>query len=173
MIYYHGGKAGLNRWDMLVPSPPHETDGCPVCVARTEGRTLRAGEFRQWALSQGSAGADLALSLAEVDPWEPIDPPSAEEAVYITTELPYARWYAARSQGDLYRVTPVGELTPSPEDNFPSWTVPEAQIVEVLRRRVRLDQRERRQILSLWQEADKRAGRIIPQNIPSLLAGGR
>ena len=90
---------------------------------------------------------------------EPADPlrapPSSRKAVYITTDFDYALWYAARSQGDLYEVRPIAKPEPSPEDHFPSWTVDSAIVVKVIRRRVRLDRRDRRRITRRWQKADR------------------
>lgn len=69
----------------------------------------------------------------------------------------YARWYAARSQGDLYVVEPIGELLRSDDDHFPSWTCASARVVGVVERRVRLDRRDRREMLRLWKRADRLA----------------
>jgi hypothetical protein len=157
--YYHGGKAGLDRGDVLLPAPPHVTDGCPICVARAEGRTMRVGEYRRWLRRLGPKAAPVLASLEGADDWEPIDPPSGREAVYVTTDVNYATWYAARSRGDLYRVQPIGDLAPSPEDHFPTWTVAEARVVEVVRRRVRLQRQERRALLRRWKKADAKAAR--------------
>lgn len=152
--YYHGGKAGLKPGDLLIPSPPHVNDGCPVCVARDRGRTVTVGEYRAWLRAKGPAAARVLAELEGADDAEPIDPPSGRHAVYITTDEDYALWYAARSRGDLYRVVPVGPLDPSPEDNFPSWTCRAALVAEVVKRKVRLRERERRRISHRWQLAD-------------------
>lgn len=158
--YFHGGKAGLRVGDFLVPSPPHVVDGCPVCVARAEGRTLRVGEYRAWLRTLGPRAAPVLAQMADAPDWEPVDPPSQRTAVYVTTDIGYATWYAARSKGDLYRVSPCGDMTPSPEDHFPTWTVPRARITRVVRRDVRLERSERRALLRRWKKADIRAARL-------------
>lgn len=84
-----------------------------------------------------------------------IDPPSRREAVYMTTDIRYARWYAARSRGDLYRVQPVGRVERSEEDPFESYTAPAARIVEVIERRVVLRRRDRRELMRAWEKADR------------------
>lgn len=156
-VYYHGGKRGLSVLDVLAPSPPHITDGRPICVARAKGRTVTVGEFREWVKRTGHPNAGRVLaSLAGANPAEPIDPPTGQQAIYVTSDRDYAMWYAARSQGDLYQVVPIGMLTPSPEDHFPTWTVDSARIIAVLRRKVHLRNRERRRIERRWKEADER-----------------
>lgn len=158
--YFHGGKAGLRVGDLLVPSPPHVNDGCPVCVARAAGRVCTVGEYRAWARLLGATQVLDALAGADDD--APMDPPSAERAVYITTAREYATWYAAvRGHGDLYRVEPCSEPVQSPEDNFPSFTVAAARVVEVVRRNVHLTRRERRHLQRLWAKADARARRPL------------
>jgi hypothetical protein len=156
---YHGGVHGLAVGDLLVPSPPHQTDGCPICVARAEGRVLRVGEYRAWLAQFGERARPVLEQLAGADDSEPMDPPSAREAIYLTTDLEYARWYAARSQGDLYEAVAIGEAVRSTEDHFPSWTAETARVVRVLERRVRLDRRDRRALLRRWKKADDRAAR--------------
>ena len=100
--------------------------------------------------------------------WQPMDPPSSRSAVYVTTDLPYARFYAARSQGDLYQVEPSGMvlpeedartalLIPSAEDHFPTWTCVEAVVVAVVARGVQLTKHDRRRMLSRWKAADMAA----------------
>lgn len=158
--FYHGGIAGLSPGDFLVPSPPHVTDGCPICQARAEGRVMRVGEYRAWLLQFNSPIALKALQqLATADDYEPIDPPSGREAVYITTDLDYARWYAARSIGDLYIVRPVGSTESSTEDSFPTWICDRAEILSVMERGVRLSRRDRRSLLRRWKKMDQLAGR--------------
>ena len=160
--YFHGGKPGLHPGDLLVPAPPHVVDdGCPVCVARRDGRACTVGEFRHW-LHQFGPRAARALRELEGQPDDaPIDPPSAKQAVYITTSQAYATWYAARSQGDLYQVAPIGEVERSLEDHFSSWTTPVATVIRVLRRDVRLTRTERRTIMRQWKKADQRAARSL------------
>ncbi|MDP3909083.1 MAG: hypothetical protein Q8Q14_01720, partial [Gemmatimonadales bacterium] len=87
----------------------------------------------------------------------PIDPPSAESAVYLTTSELYATWYAARSKGDLYEVKPVGPTKRSEEDFFPTVTAAEAVVVRVVRCHVALTRSERRQISREWERAERRA----------------
>lgn len=101
------------------------------------------------------------LKLSGVPDSEVMDPPRAKaDAVYITTDIDYATWYAARSgAGDLYAVRPVGMPTPSTEDHFPTFTVESAHIVEVIRRGVRLTRAERRHIERKWKKADRKAER--------------
>lgn len=156
-IYFHGGKRGLHAGDLLIPAPPHVNDGCPICVARAAGRTCTVGEYRRWLTRFGDKGKEVLDALGDADDREPIDPPSATKAVYITTDRDYATFYAARSSGDLYRVVPVGPLTESREDHFPTWTCRAALVADVVRRRVHLRPRERRRISDRWQEADMRA----------------
>ena len=160
--FYHGGIAGLRVGDLLKPSPPHVTDGCPVCVARAEGRTLTVGEYRRWLAQFGERARAVLEALADADDCEPVDPPSERVAVYVTSDITYARWYAARSQGG---VEPLGELTRSATDHFPTWTVPEARVVDVIERRVRLVRSQRRELLRRWRKADRDAalaGRTHP-----------
>lgn len=154
--YFHGGVRGLGIGDILEPSSPHVTDGCPVCVARASGRVLRVGEYRRWlrTLSPKDAAPILA-QLVDAPDDAPIDPPSALPSIYITTDPGYARWYAARSQGDLYRVVPLGALKVSAEDHFPTWTVPSARIVAVIERDVQLTRRDRRVMQRRWKVADR------------------
>jgi hypothetical protein len=138
-------------------------DGCPVCVARAEGRPFTVLAMRAWALSMGSQGR--ILKMMEGAPADAIiDAPSATASVYITTSREYATWYAARSRGDLYRVAPVGELERSPEDNFETYRVTSAEVLEVVRRGVYLDRSDRRRLERLWRKADAK-GRL------ALLAG--
>lgn len=154
--YFHGGAPGLRCGYTLVPSPPHATDGCPVCVARSEGRTATAGEMRAWARTL-PGGAAVLQALAGAPDDAPIDPPSSRDAVYITTDRLYATWYAARTGGDLYEVRPLAEPLLSGEDHFaPSFTVPTARIIAVIRRNVRLSPAERARIADLWLAADRR-----------------
>ena len=90
-----------------------------------------------------------------------MDPPSKEQAVYLTTDRDYARWYAARSgNGDLYRVTPVGLMTKSVEDPFLSYTVDRARVLEVIERGVHLLRADRRAILKRWKKADRARERV-------------
>ena len=155
-MMYHGGIAGLQPGGILRPAPPHVTDGCPICVARAEGRTVTVGEYRTWLRQQGPKARKVLDMLADADDGEPMDPPSKERAVYLTTDRDYARWYAARSgNGDLYRVTPVGLMTRSAEDPFPSYTVEVARVLEVLERGVHLVRADRRALVKRWKKSDR------------------
>ena len=158
-VYFHGGKAGLRVGDSIIPGPPAAPmadDGCPVCIARREGRVYTFGEYRGWLATQGEGGQRVLAAIADAPDSVPVDPPSARNAVYITTERDYARWYAARSKGDLYRVDPDGELEPSNEDSFPTFTVGSATIVEVIDRGVRLVRSDRRRLDRKWSKADRK-----------------
>jgi hypothetical protein len=146
----HGGVPGLRSGHRLIPSPPHVHDGCAVCAARAAGRSITAGEMRGWARTLPNA-ADVLQALDGAPDDLPIDPPAGRSAVYITTDALYATWYAARSAGDHYEVRPIGDPV------FPSYTVPAAVIIGVLRRRVRLTPRERDMLLRRWREADDRS----------------
>lgn len=160
MTLYHGGIVGLCVGDQVVPARAHVVDGCPICVARASGRSCTVGEYRRWLLMQGPAAAPLLNKLVGVPSSAPMDPPSERVAVYVTTEHRYARWYAAKAgNGDLYRVDPVGPLTPSVTDHFPSWTCDAAMVVAVVERRVVLDRRFRRDLERAWRKADLAADR--------------
>lgn len=158
MILYHGGVAGLHRGDLLEPSPPHVFDGCPICVARSEGRVFTAGEYRAWVAPHierlGERAKPVLELLDGVPDSAPIDPPTGEVAVYVTTSQLYATWYAARSGGDLYRVKPLGRRRRSSEDHFESYVVPRARVLQVLRRGVVLTDSERADLLTMWGAAD-------------------
>lgn len=167
MRYFHGGKANLNVGDAIVPAPPHIDDGCPVCEARAEGRPFTVLQYRAWALrlideGERERGERMLKAVLGAPPDELVDPPTKEAAVYVTADLDYANWYAARSRGDLYRVAPVGPLIPSKEDHFHTWTCGEARVVEVLRRGVMLDRRDRRLLERRWKRADAQAARVRP-----------
>jgi hypothetical protein len=155
MKYFHGGIAGLNIGDVVVTADPHITDGCPICVARSEGRICTVGEYRRWLTDQGQRAVPILLKLRGVPADLPMDPPSEREAVYVTTDESYAAFYAARSGfGDLYEVCPIGALTRSETDHFPSWTVEAATVTRVLRRGVLRSRRERRELERRWKKAD-------------------
>lgn len=126
--YYHGGVPYLRPGDLIGPGHDRRThDGCPWCEARADG------------------GAHLG-----------IDGPSGEpDRVYATTSRLYAKHYASLwGRGDLYRVDPVGEATPSTEDTFPSITAPALRVVAVLDRAVLLTMTERRRLGREWHAAD-------------------
>lgn len=153
---YHGGVPGLTPGELLTPSAPHVVDGCPVCVARAAGRICTVGEYLAWAIEQPPSAAreKLVRQLLEAPLDAPIDPPSEVQAIYMTTDLRYATWYAARSRGDLYQVVPLGPVTRSLTDHFPTWHTPSARVLRVIRRAVRLDRRERRALDRAWRKAD-------------------
>lgn len=161
--WFHGGIRGLSVGDVLEPSPPHVTDGCPVCVARADGRVLSVGEFREW-LGQFGDRARAALDVVkDRADYEPLDPPSDEIGVYITTHQGYATWYAAlRGHGDLYEVRPLGELILSDTDHFPTAIVPTARVVGVPRRAVRLTRPERRTLDREWKKRERGPIREAP-----------
>lgn len=167
-VYYHGGIPDLEIGDLLVPSRAHMEDGCLICMARAEGRTVTVAEYREWVRAQPVSAAKrnrVLKMLKGADGSEPIDPPSALIAVYITTNREYATQYAARSRGDLYEVEPNGEMTASDEDPFASWTVQSATVTRIVRRKVRLTKYERRAIFKSWKRADRRyaiTGRPTP-----------
>lgn len=164
MKLYHGGIPGKAPGDTLVPSPPHEVDGCPICVARAEGRGCTVGAYRLWLRAQGPKAAPILELLADAPAHEILDPPSGREAIYATTDRPYARWYAARSRGDLYEVRLLGEVERSTEDHFPTWHAPEAVVVRVVERRVRLTRKERRALMRRHKKADKRRASLLAVN---------
>jgi hypothetical protein len=117
------------------------------------------GEYRAWLAQFGERARPVLEALAGADDSEPMDPPSSREAIYLTTDLEYARWYAARSQGDLYEAVAVGEATRSTEDRFPTWTAATARVTKVIERRVRLCRRDRRALMRRWKKADERHAR--------------
>lgn len=126
---WHGGVAGLRPGDVIVPSPRKTVDGCAVCAAHAAGKTLTV---------DGHA----------------VDPANGQpDRVYLTSDRHYAKFYASKwVYGDLYRVEPVGELTWSTEDPFPTWTAGSARVVAVYERAVRLTDRERRRLLERWPD---------------------
>jgi hypothetical protein len=159
MRLYHGGAPGLVAGDDLIPSPPKIVDDCPICVARREGRIYTVGEYRSYLAQFGDRAAHIVRMLGDAPDFAPIDPPSGRYAVYLTTDRDYARWYAARSDGDLYQVEPDGDLTESTEDPFLSFTAPKARVVAVIERRVRLDRKDRRALFRRWKRVDDRQAR--------------
>lgn len=157
MTYFHGGYAGLSVGDMLVPSAPHITDGCPICVARAQGRPLNVGEYRAWIKRFGALAEPVLRQLADAPDDVIIDAPSNQQVLYITTDREYARFYAARSKGDLYQVEPIGQPESTTEDHFPSYTVQLARVIKVLERGVMLTRKDRRHLTHKWEKADKAA----------------
>lgn len=128
--YWHGGVSGLRVGDILTGGHARKKhEGCPFCEARERGQTI--------------AG---------------IDPPSAKQAVYVTTDREYAMFYASMwGFGDLYCVEPIGELTSSDEDHFPSWTCASARVVSVYKRAILLTMTQRRRLMRRWEQADLEA----------------
>jgi hypothetical protein len=122
---WHGGVPDLRPGDLIQPGHDRRLhDGCPWCDARQRGQV-------------GPGGID--------------GPSQRADQVYVTSERLYAKWYASLwGRGDLYRVEPVGELTASTEDSWPSWTTPTARVLAVVDRAVLLTNTERRRILREW-----------------------
>ena len=116
---WHGGAPGLRVGDRLVPDPTrngHLVDGCPVCEARRIG-----------------------VPLPEDD--------NNPERVYVTADREYARVFAAGwPLGTLYRVVVDVPLDERSNDAMPSWAVPEALIVSVYEKCVRLTPRQFRKL---------------------------
>lgn len=129
---FHGGLPGLRPGDRILPvedGQRRHRDDCAVCQARNSG---------------------------ESTPYDPA--PARPDRVYLTSDRLYARYYASLTGlGDLYVVRPLGELEPSPEDHFPTWTAPAAEVTAVYDRAVSLTMGQRRQLLRLWIEADAAA----------------
>lgn len=125
--YWHGGAPGLQPGDIIEPTTgtAHLLDGCPTCEARRAGTPL--------------AGDDNDPRL-----------------VYVTTERWYARLYAAGyPRGWLYRVEPLGSLTPS-NDPLPSWGTPSARVVSVYERAVSMTPK---QVRSFMRRVEREASR--------------
>lgn len=120
--YYHGGVPGLRPGELLVPSEPNFIDDCPICRAK-------------------KAGINTGIDPLTVHP----------DRIYITSDREYARFYASKYwRGDLYKVEPVGELEPSAEDYFPTWTVASARVIHAYARCVTLTDTQRRALLRRW-----------------------
>lgn len=154
---YHGGFAGLSIGDWIEPAPPPVFDGCPVCVARAEGRVYTVGEYRCYLADFGDRAKPI-LDMLEGEPdYLPVDPPRAHEnSVYVTSSHDYARWYAARARGDLYEVEPLEPSEQSGEDVFPTWVASRALVVRVVERNVRLDRKFRRALFREWGKRERR-----------------
>ena len=123
---YHGGIPGLTPGDRIEPAPnTRHREGCPICAARAEGQTL---------VIDGQA----------VD-----GPTGRHDAVYVTSDRLYAKFYASMAAGDLYSVEPVGEVGLSPEDPMiESFTCAAATVDTVVERSVVLTEAELRR---LWR----------------------
>lgn len=129
MRLFHGGVPGLRPGDILEPGHDRkEHDGCPWCAARAAGVAGPAG----------------------------IDPPSANQAVYMTPHRLYARHHASLwGRGDLYQVEPIGELVRSTEDSIETWCAPMAVVLVAVDRVVTLTDSERRRLARHWESADR------------------
>lgn len=170
MTYYHGGVPGLAPGGRLVPAPPHVTDGCPVCVAREQGLSLTVGSYVEWLESlrptlpaHKAATLDKALELMQgVPPMQPLDPATGQpDRVYVTTEVQYARWYAARyGFGDVYRVRPAQpvEAVVGEDSGWPTFVAPTATVLAVVERHVVMKRSERRAMLREWKARSRAAG---------------
>lgn len=132
MRYFHGGIPGLKPGDLITPHPPNIVDGCAICAAKAAGQQ------------------PLVEGLGIVDPLT-----GRPDRVYITSDREYARFYASKHpRGDLYTVEPVGDVEPSTEDHFPTWSVQAARVRTVYDRYVLLTPKQRRQLLRRWTQAD-------------------
>ncbi|MCI3271425.1 hypothetical protein [Streptomyces cylindrosporus] len=135
--YFHGGIPDLKPGDLITPHAPNVVDGCAICAAKAAGQQ------------------PVVEGLGVVDPLT-----ERTDRVYVTSDREYARFYASKYPlGDLYVIQPVGELEPSMEDHFPSWTVLAARVVSVYDRAVRLTPHRRRTLLRRWQIADLKHAR--------------
>ena len=105
---WHGGVPGLRPGDLITPGHHRlGITGCPICAGRDAGNTNQ------------------------------IDPPSRRpDKIYLTTSREYARFYAALSRGDLYRVSPVGPVQRSAEDTIATYMASSARVVAVYARAV-------------------------------------
>lgn len=130
---FHGGIPDLRVGDVITPHEPNVIDDCPICQARAAGLTYTV---------DGHA----------------IDPPTGRpDRVYVTTDREYARFYASKYRlGDLYRVEPAtpGDLEPSTEDPFPTWTTTAARITSIYSKCIRLTWGERRRLQRRWAAVD-------------------
>lgn len=126
--FYHGGVDGLQRGDILTPGMGRKHhDGCPWCEARAKGE------------------AHLGM-----------DGPALVEGVYFTTDKLYAMHYASLyGAGNLYKVEPIGEVQRSTEDSYDTWIAPQARVVGVVQKAVRLTAKDRRRLHREWAAADR------------------
>ena len=132
MRYFNGGIPGLKPGDLITPHPPNVVDGCAICAAKAAGQQ------------------PFVEGLGIVDPLT-----GRPDRVYITSDREYARFYASKHpRGDLYVVEPEGDVEPSTEDHFPTWSVPAARVRSVYDRYVLLTPKQRRQLLRRWTQAD-------------------
>lgn len=131
MTYYHGGTPDLHLGDLAQPGQQgnrrHIKD-CPICAARNTGTSTA------------------------------LDPIPNHDGVYITTDREYGRYYASLAHyGTLYVVQPIGELTLSAEDRFPTYICQSARVTGIYQRQVQLTDPQRRRLMARWIEADARA----------------
>ena len=126
---WHGGVPGLRPGDLITPGHRRlGITGCPICAGRDAGNT------------------------------DQIDPPSRHpDKIYLTTSREYARFYAALSRGDLYRVSPVGPVQRSAEDTIATYMASSARVVAVYARAVTLTWSQRRALHREWKAADEAA----------------
>lgn len=120
---FHGGIAGLRPGDLITAGHAAERHvaGCSICASHAEGKTTA------------------------------IDLLTPEGRVYVTSDREYARYYASRAvKGWLYVVEPIGEVSPSDEDMFPSWWCEQARVVSVYDRAVVLTHKQRRRLFERW-----------------------
>ncbi len=132
-LYWHGGKPGLNPGELVIPGHPHFVDGCPVCEAKRAGLS----------------------PVADPQPEHP-------DMIYMTHDRLYARFYASKyPSGDMYSVEPLGEVTESSEDPFPTFLCAEARVVRVYDRQICLTMKERRSLYRNWKAADDEQGSVV------------
>ena len=119
---FHGGISGLGPGDVIRSNQAHRKhiEGCRTCEALARGE---ATEF---------------------------DKPTPPGWVYATTDRMYARHYASKAGGDLYRVELAGDVERSTEDRFPTWRGRRARVLAVAERGVRLSSRERERLFVRW-----------------------
>lgn len=121
---YHGGARNLRRGDVITPNmaATRYVDGCAECEAQKHGAHVHG-----------------------------FDPPTPDNWVYATTDIPYARYYASRAvRGWLYEVTLADDAEPSTEDAFPTWRASSATVVRIAERAVTLTMRERERLFVRW-----------------------
>ncbi len=133
---FHGGIPDLRAGDLIEPGHERRVHaGCPWCTARAAG------------------GSFLGID----------GPSERTDRVYATSNRLYAKHYASLwGRGDLYRVSPVGELEPSTEDSIESFTAPAWRVESILDRAVLLTDSERRRLSREWSAADLAPGGLTP-----------
>ncbi|WP_424215996.1 hypothetical protein ACN20G_28020 (plasmid) [Streptomyces sp. BI20] len=128
--FFHGGVPGLEVGDVLAGGHSRQVvDGCAICASRNAGRPT-------------------LYDPATLHP----------DRLYVTTDREYARHYAGTyGAGDLYDVVPLGDVLPSEEDRFPTWSVSRARVRLVVARRVHLTWEQRAVLRRRWEAADRAA----------------